>query len=56
MKGSRNLSIQPAKGSTRAIRHIGGAKVKETSCLRDLFVFFFLKTSVFIAVKRNAVF
>lgn len=40
MKGWRNLSFQPAKGSTRANRHIGGAKVKETSCLRDLFVFF----------------
>lgn len=53
MKGSRNLSIQPAKGSTRAIRHIGGAKVKETSCLRDLFVFFFLKNQCFYSSQKK---
>ena len=29
-------------------RHIGGAKVKETSCLRDLFVFFKKKKTVFL--------
>ena len=54
MRGWRNLSFQPAKGSTRANRYTDGTKVKETSSFLDLFVF--LKDGVFTAVKRNAVF
>lgn len=39
MKGWRNLSFQPGKGSTRANRYIDGTKVKEMSSFLDLFVF-----------------